>query len=618
MDNFVSNLCKKIDAAIEEECSIQCGENTAVLTSMLNAGVQGTELTVDVSERVAKVKTSKEYKYPISDSGVEQFQEMFTNKYEGYTAFVSGQLFSISRFFTIQGMEDAEKNILEALDVIRAAVPMFEEMCVNFMDEQGQEEKEEYDPEKAVDVVNVDNEYRVLSTTQSDNEEFEQKHLEYAEKLFKETAERYGASIKAGKFNASLDGEKKLRCKIRDDGDIDVSVSIKADRDAGTMYASYIKPNFQELKPSYSEKFKEFTVKAYVTPDEFMPMLLNETIEMCVRAIDLSVNEFQKNMKKKDTVEFASDVQALLKQQADAVSEKEKAVAKRETEIAKQEEALKQQSEEYKKKLKEMDNARKKLEETIIANDEKLKAERAKMKAEIEKYEKRNSQDILNMQQLAKQVAELQDRINSDGTADSNDEEIYRLNTKLKQVTAQRVAMEKALNEKITSKDAKIRNMNEAILEKNAELQKMQESMEVQIQARVSEENKKTDAMVAEMKKELEQHGKLLQPEDIMEYYGRYYDVKKLSAPGNAVIVAYKDEETNIFTRIRFSEINFVEVYRAASIGEKDLQKLNSKFGDIKFFAKSGKVIARAYFPVNATCDQVDELVNRLTDNFAK
>ena len=92
-------------------------------------------------------------------------------------------------------------------------------------------------------------------------------------------------------------------------------------------------------------------------------------------------------------------------------------------------------------------------------------------------------------------------------------------------------------------------------------------------------------------------------------------DIKKFHAP-NAEVVAYNDGALEI--RIRISDMNYVDVSREASLKDQVLRVLNSKHGDVKFFSKDNKIIARAYFKKNASTADVDDLIATLASNFNK
>ena len=102
------------------------------------------------------------------------------------------------------------------------------------------------------------------------------------------------------------------------------------------------------------------------------------------------------------------------------------------------------------------------------------------------------------------------------------------------------------------------------------------------------------------------------------EYDDQYVSSVTLNTENvdNAEVVAYNDGALEI--RIRIGDMNYVDVSREASLKDQVLRVLNSKHGDVKFFSKDNKIIARAYFKKNASTADVDDLIATLSSNFNK
>ena len=249
---------------------------------------------------------------------------------------------------------------------------------------------------------------------------------------------------------------------------------------------------------------------------------------------------------------------------------------------------------------------------------QKMKDHEAEMEEKIKAYEERNTKDILNIQQLANQVAALQNRQNALGKADNNaEEELFRMKNKVQQLTSQKIALEKKLTEKITGKDSKIRDLSDVITQKDAEYKKLEDNMDDIIESKVSEEVKKTEIKIKDLESRLSEIGHILTPEEMIDYLEQYSDaeITKRHA-SNAEFVVYNDEALEI--RIRFGATNYVDVTREAALKDTILRKLNTKHGDIKFFSKENKITARSYFKKNATAEEVDDLIATLSSHFTK
>ena len=167
-------------------------------------------------------------------------------------------------------------------------------------------------------------------------------------------------------------------------------------------------------------------------------------LELCITASKACVNEYKQTLEKKDSADFASDVQQILAEQTETVWEREKAVAAREEEMANKEAEMMQREEELNQKLKELEEEKKRIQNEAEEERQKMKDHEAEMEEKIKAYEDRNTKDILNIQQLANQVAALQNRQNALGKVDDKaEEEIFRMKNKVQQLTSQKIALEK-------------------------------------------------------------------------------------------------------------------------------------------------------------------------------
>ena len=137
------------------------------------------------------------------------------------------------------------------------------------------------------------------------------------------------------------------------------------------------------------------------------------------------------------------------------------------------------------------------------------------------------------------------------------------------------------------------------------------------VQSQVAEESKKTNKKIQDLEDELTNMGHFLTPEEMIEYLKEYSDaeITKRHA-AKAEFVVYEDEALEI--RIRFGDVNYIDVSRTATLKDQMLCKLNSKHAAIKFFSKDTKIVARAYFKKNATAEEVGDLTETLASYFTK
>ena len=619
-EETLMGMANKIKEIIPEAEITEAGEKV-LITAEHEVGIKGINIAIECSARNIKVKGSREYKYPILEQSVDDFQDEMLDKYPEYSIYVSGQTLSFSKVFTYQDEKYAVEKIKGDIDIMEDVVLTFENDCVNFMEKEvdGTNSNEEYNPEDNINIVNVDNSFHAVSTTEQDNNEYEERHRDYTKETFKKLISKFNADVNGNEMTASLQDNKTVRCVIFPmDSEILVSASVPASRDTGAMYVSYITSNYPELMSSYDSDNETFTVRTYSSPDEYEPDGTEDLLNLCMTALDACINEYKQTLEKKDSSDFASDVQQILAEQTETIWEREKAVAAREEEMAKREEEMTKKEEELTQKVKELEEEKERVQAEAEKERQKMKDHEAEMEEKIKAYEERNTKDILNIQQLANQVAALQNRQNALGKADNNaEEELFRMKNKVQQLTSQKIALEKKLTEKITGKDSKIRDLSDVITQKDAEYKKLEDNMDDIIESKVSEEVKKTEIKIKDMESRLSEIGHILTPEEMIDYLEQYSDaeITKRHA-SNAEFVVYNDEALEI--RIRFGATNYVDVTREAALKDTILRKLNTKHGDIKFFSKENKITARSYFKKNATAEEVDDLIATLSSHFTK
>lgn len=619
-EKYLLGLAEEIKKLIPGNVDVHEDDDRVNILAEMDIGIKGVKVNIECTSSTVKVKGARAYKYPIEDASADKFQQEMIEKHPGYAIYASGQLLSFSKFFSYQSLEEALNTIRAALDTLRDAVVVFENDCVNFLEKNVEQSNEEYNPEDNVKIVNVDNSYHAVSTTEQDNKDYEKEHEDFAKKVFKNVAKKINGTINGNEVVAfNKETGTTLRCVLFPlDAEILVSASISASKDVGAMYSAYINANYSDLINAYDAEKEMFTVRTYSIPDKYSPDDTEELLTLCKTAITDCMNEYKHTLEKKDSADFAADIQQVLAEQTEQIAERENAITAREDAMRERESELEAREADLKKQLQELAAEKEELERTANAERERIKEYEAEMQKKIKDYEERNVKDILNIQQLANQVASLQSRQSSIGKVDDDAvEEIRRMESKVRQLTSQKIALEKKLTEKIKNKDSKISALSDVIGKKDSEIKKIKTNIEDMVQSQVSDEVKKNSAHIEDLEKQLAEVGHILTPEDIISYYEQYSDIeaKKFHAP-NAEFVVYNDASLEV--RIKIGETNYVDVSKEAALKDQILRRLNTKYVDTKFFSKDSRIIARSYFKKNATPEEVDDIIAVLSKNFEK
>lgn len=619
-EKYLLGLAEEIKKLIPGNVDVHEDDDRVNILAEMDIGIKGVKVNIECTSSTVKVKGARAYKYPIEDASADKFQQEMIEKHPGYAIYASGQLLSFSKFFSYQSLEEALNTIRAALDTLRDAVVVFENDCVNFLEKNVEQSNEEYNPEDNVKIVNVDNSYHAVSTTEQDNKDYEKEHEDFAKKVFKNVAKKINGTINGNEVVAfNKETGTTLRCVLFPlDAEILVSASISASKDVGAMYSAYINANYSDLINAYDAEKEMFTVRTYSIPDKYSPDDTEELLTLCKTAITDCVNEYKHTLEKKDSADFAADIQQVLAEQTEQIAERENAITAREDAMRERESELEAREADLKKQLQELAAEKEELERTANAERERIKEYEAEMQKKIKDYEERNVKDILNIQQLANQVASLQSRQSSIGKVDDDAvEEIRRMEAKVRQLTSQKIALEKKLTEKIKNKDSKISALSDVIGKKDSEIKTIKTNIEDMVQSQVSDEVKKNSAHIEDLEKQLAEVGHILTPEDIISYYEQYSDIeaKKFHAP-NAEFVVYNDASLEV--RIKIGETNYVDVSKEAALKDQILRRLNTKYVDTKFFSKDSRIVARSYFKKNATPEEVDEIIAVLSKNFEK
>lgn len=620
---------EEFEAALSEiiakygEFKIEEDGDSVIATGDLKAGTKGMSVRIECDGKRVKVKGVREYGYLIDPKACEDFQSTVIQVYPDCQCYVNGQTLTFSKFFSYEGVEESTGMIKLLLDNLSDIVSMFEGSCVRFNvgeDYIRQQEEDDYDPEKNVSLIDVDNTTRATTVTEADNEEYIGRSRNYAAETFERLCRDVGGeSTGEFEFRAVKDGKNIFCSYDPDDTAIIISVYVNATKDVASMYQSYISHNFDGIMCGFDDKNEAFIMTVYSYPDEYSPDETQKVFDLCLKAMDAAMSDYKQILEKKDSVGFASDVQELLSDQTSVIAEREKAVSAREADVEAREAELTRQMEALEERTRELEDEKAALEQEMEEERARVQEHEKKMEEEMHDYEVRNTKDILRIQQLAAQISELQNRLEilSQGGTGS-EEELFRQKSRVQQLISQKAALEKKLNEKISEREGKIRELGDVIAQKDAEIHRLETGIDDMVKSRTAEEAKKTEAEMNDLRKQVESIGHVLTASDLVKHYRMTDEItaKKYHAPDGGQFVVFDDESLEI--RIRIGDLNYVDISKKATVKDSNLKKLNSANIDIKFFSNRDKTVARAYFPINASEDEVDGLIDEISKFFTK
>ena len=226
-ENYLIGMAEEIKSYIPGTSNIEEGDSKITINAELKTGIKGISVAIECAPNTVKIKGTQEYKYPISEESVEEFQQEMMEKYSGCNVYVSGQVFAFSKFFSYQTVEEAVKTTEEIIDAMQDAVVTFENDCVNFLEKDVEAKEEDYNPEENVNLVHVDNAYHAVSTTMQDTEDYEEEHRKFAEKIFCDLAAEIGGTLNGNEVILADEKEKITTDCIFLPLDAEILVSIQ-------------------------------------------------------------------------------------------------------------------------------------------------------------------------------------------------------------------------------------------------------------------------------------------------------------------------------------------------------------------------------------------------------
>lgn len=638
MDKHALAFCSDIYSSLGDGFKME-GDDSGTSKSIsghIDTGALGVNLRIDILQSGekrfnVKIKATQEYKYRVSEIDAAEWQSETNEKYSdnGYSVYFTSPTLTFVKFLPVE-IDDAatvKSVIARAIAIIKKIVPDFEKRCVNF-DVEGTHKEEDYDPTK-VELKTVDDKYHAAVASEEDAKTIEAEDTAYAKERFESLAEKYGAEISENSKGLPMfkfrEKETDMMAVLHsEDADIELSAIVPATDETGAMYVSHARSSYSDLTSKYDKNTKLFTIKADVFPYKYTPTDVEDAIASLTAAVASCKEEWSDTLDKKDSEKFAMEMQNIMSEQAKKLTERENALSEKEEEI----ENLKKEMESSKAELKDREEKLKEREEEFEREKEKTEERIKKIKEEaderVKRYEEQNTKDIMNMQNLAKQISYLQDRLNvapSSSDADTEDE-IARLKAKTRQLTLQKASVEKEMKNVVSERDAKIKRLSDVITEKEQDITALKKEMNTKVSAKVEKETMKSQGYVSELESKLKSIGHIITPDEIFEYYKKNEDedagVEEKHA-ANATIISFKDGELDVAIRVG-DMLCSVEVSKNTVVNDKVLRKLNTKFGDIKFFISptQQQTTARAYFAPNASLDQIDSTLDRVLENFKK
>lgn len=638
MDKYALAFCSDIYSSLEDGFKME-GDDTGTsktISGHINAGALGADLRIDILQSGdkrfnIKIKATQSYKYRVSEIDAAEWQSETNEKYSnnGYSVYFTSPTLTFVKFLPV-GIDDAataKSVITRAVAIIKKIIPDFEKRCVNF-DMENEHKETEYDPTK-VELKTVDDKFHATSASEEDAKAIEDEDSSYAKERFEDLAKKYKAEISENKKGLPSfkfkDGETDMMAVLHsDDADIELFAIVPANDEAGAMYVSHAHSSYDDLTARYDKNSKLFTLKADVFPYKYTPTDVEDAIASLTAAAASCKAEWSDTLDKKDSEKFAMEMQNIMSEQAKKLTERENSLSEKEKEI----ENLKKEMESSKAELKDREEKLREREEEFEREkentEEKIKKIKEEAEERVKKYEEQNTKDIMNMQSLAKQISLLQDRLNaapSSSDADAEDE-IARLKAKTRQLTLQKASVEKEMKNVVSERDAKIKRLSDVITEREQDIAALKKEMNTKVSAKVEKETMKSQGYVSELESKLKNIGHIITPDEIFEYYKKNEDedagVEEKHA-ANATIISFKDGELDVAIRVG-DMLCSVEVSKNTVVSDKVLRRLNTKFGDIKFFISptQQQTTARAYFAPNASLDQIDSTLDRVLENFKK
>lgn len=641
MDKNALTFCNDLLASLGDGFKAEEGgdKNSKSFSGHIDAGTLGADVSINVlqsdSDRFnVRIKATQTYQYRVSEIDAAEWQAATNEKYDGnggYSVYFTAPTLTFAKFFATSSgaFASAKASILKAIATIKKIIPDFEKKCVDF-DVESEHTQTDYDPTN-VEFKTVDDKFHMTATSEEDIEETINEDSAYAEEKFYELAEKYGLKkedvVETAQglptFTFKYDDTDMAAVLHKDDGDIKLIAMTPATDETGAMYLSHSASAYPELTAKYNKERKRFTVKTDVFPYKYMPTAIDDAMAMLSACIKSCKEEWDDTLGKKDSEKFAIEMRNIMSEQAKKLTERETALSEKEKEIQNLQKEFEASKKELEEKERAFEEEKERFEKEKEKAEERIKKIQDEADGKVKKYEEQNTKDIMNMQTLAKQISLLQDKLNaapSSSDADVEDE-ITRLRAKTRQLTLQKASVEKEIKNITAEKDAKIKKLTDVISEKEQDIAAMKNEINTKVSAKVKKETLKSQEYVSGLEAQLKKIGHIITPDEIFEYYkkneGDDAGVEEKHAR-DATIISFKEGELDV--AIRVGALCSIEVSKNTAASDKVLRRLNTKFGDIKFYISptQQQTTARAYFAPNASIEQIDNTLDRVLDNFRK
>lgn len=96
-ENYLIGMAEEIKSYIPGTSSIEEGDSKITINAELKTGIKGISVAIECAPNTVKIKGTQEYKYPISEESVEEFQQemmkhIMARSGRSLTSFVSSKI----------------------------------------------------------------------------------------------------------------------------------------------------------------------------------------------------------------------------------------------------------------------------------------------------------------------------------------------------------------------------------------------------------------------------------------------------------------------------------------------------------------------------------------------
>lgn len=425
---------------------------------------------------------------------------------------------------------------------------------------------------------------------------FEDKQLAFSRQTFHTLADMYGTNVKEMPDEKcfSIPWRKgRLTMSLKDNA---AEICIEYIANANEVEAEFIRSEARKANPDltshHNKESGKIGIRAYVVPDPYLPDSVNNAAEELAaiysRGISVSIKAAAK-----DPSDFKDNLKEILEHQLSELTNKEDKIRtllsdceKREKELDERSRLLNEQEAILKKKERDLEESEKKIREG-------------------------NNRYIKEAQDVANEIARIQAKIENDEKSRTPNESVARLKAKVSCLIKSRVQLESRIDE-LSKEINRLKAENsensgslsahdeESFKERENEL--LREIEKLKEASDFSEEDLQIDAF-----------------EKLVKSNAGYDDVQHLHAEEKEILsfMIPRTSGKNIQVKVVFGKLLWVDAsMEVKKIDNNQLCSMNAQVTDTKFFARGKEIIARKYFDRRISNEQLNVLVNDLSDYF--